>query len=169
VLVAAKAEALAAGTLPRDAQRAAVTAIVDAGCSPVREVVSADGGMVYVTARGDDRVLVFDTKKLESDPAAAFVRAIPSGGEAPVGLMLFDGGKALLVANSNRFAGGAGNATVIDLSDASKPMLRQTIKTGEFPRNITASADGKTMYLTIFSGDELMVLRPYADGGRKEH
>jgi DNA-binding beta-propeller fold protein YncE len=163
VIDVAKAEELAVGVSPREAQRAAVTAMVDAGCSPVREVVGADGGLVYVTARGDDRVLVFDAKKLESDPAGAFVRAIPSGGEAPVGLRLFDGGKALLVANSNRFAGGAGNATVIDLSDADKPVLRQTIKTGEFPRNIAASADGKTLYLTVFSGDELMVLR-----GRRE-
>ena len=65
----------------------------------------------------------------------------------------------LLVANSNRFAGGPGNATVVDLSDASKPVLRQTIKTGEFPRNIRSSADERTLYLTIFSGDELMVLR----------
>jgi DNA-binding beta-propeller fold protein YncE len=138
--------------------RAAVTAAEDAGCSPVREAVTDDGAMVYVTARGDNRVLVFDAKALESDREHAFVRAIASGGEAPVGLKLFDGGKALLVANSNRFASGAGNAAVFDLSDANKPVLRQTIRTGDFPRNITTSADGETLYLTVFLSDELMVL-----------
>ena len=89
----------------------------------------------------------------------AFLRAIESGGAAPVGLRLFRDGKALLVANSNRFAGGPGNATVFDLTDPAKPILRQTIKTGAFPRNITISADGATLYLTVFSGDQLMVLK----------
>jgi DNA-binding beta-propeller fold protein YncE len=137
---------------------ATVVAVEDAGCSPVREAVTEDGGAVYVTARGDNKVLVFDAKALESDREHAFLRAIPSGGEAPVGVRLFDGGKAIVVANSNRFAGGPGNAAVFDLSDPGKPALRQTIKTGEFPRNITSSADGKTLYLTIFLGDQLMVL-----------
>jgi DNA-binding beta-propeller fold protein YncE len=154
----AKAEAMTRDALPEQL-RGTVTARVDAGCSPVREAVTADGAMVYVTARGDDRVLVFDAKALESDREHAFVRAISSGGDAPVGLKLFGDGKGLLVANSNRFSGGAGNVSVFDLSDAAKPVLRQTIKTGAFPRNITSSADGKTLYLTVFNGDELMVLR----------
>jgi hypothetical protein len=58
-----------------------------------------------------------------------------------------------------RFAGGQGNAAVFGLGDPAKPVLRQTIETGPFPRNITASPDGSTLYLTIFNGDELMVLR----------
>ena len=152
----AKARALTAGASAADL-RGTVVARVDAGCSPVREAVSADGAMVYVTARGDNRVLAFDAKKLESDPEHALVRAIASGGDAPVGLRLFADGKAMLVANSNRFAGGPGNAAVFDMTG--EPVLRQTIKTGAFPRNITCSADGKTLYLTIFSGDELMLLR----------
>ncbi len=153
----AAARALTAASKVEEARKT-VVGIEDAGCSPVREVVSADGSMVYVTARGDNRVLVFDAKAMERDRSHAFLRAIDSGGAAPVGLKLFDGGKALLVANSNRFAGGPGNAAVFDLSDPTKPVLRQTIKTGAFPRNITSSADGATLYLTIFSGDELMVL-----------
>jgi DNA-binding beta-propeller fold protein YncE len=153
----AKLEALTVEMAGR-AESTARVALVNAGCSPVREAVTADGALVYVTARGDNKVLVFDTKRLESDPEHALVRAIATGGEAPVGLKLFDGDRMLLVANSNRFAGGNGNATVFDVS-GEKPVLKQTIKTGEFPRNITASADGKTLYLTIFNGNELMVLR----------
>jgi DNA-binding beta-propeller fold protein YncE len=139
-------------------RRGVIVGMVNAGCSPVREAVSADGTTVYVTARGENRVLVFNAKVLETDPAHAFLRAIPTGGEAPVGLRLFHGDKALLVANSNRFARGPGNVAVIDLADPMKPVLRQTIQTGEFPRNITASADGERLFLTVFLGDELMVL-----------
>lgn len=150
----AKAEALPEGASGNDA-RAATVAWVDAGCSPVREAVTADGSLVYVTARGDNKVLVFDTKKLTSDTQHAFVKAIATGGEAPVGLKLFDDDKMLLVANSNRFSGGNGNATVIDVE---KGVVVQKISTGEFPRNITASPDGKTLYMTIFNSNQLMVL-----------
>ena len=139
--------------------RHTILGVQDSGCSPVRETVTPDDKTLYVTARGDNRVLVFDTKALEANSDHAFLRAIESGGAAPVGLKLFNSGKALLVANSNRFAGGSGNAAVFDLSDPAAPVLRQTIKTGPFPRNITSSADGATLYLTIFSGDELMVLK----------
>jgi DNA-binding beta-propeller fold protein YncE len=150
----AKAEALPEGASGADARTATVSR-EDAGCSPVREAVTTDGALVYVTARGDNKVLVFDTKKLESDPQHAFVRAIATGGEAPVGLKLFDDDKLLLVANSNRFSGGNGNATVINLE---KGAVVQKISTGEFPRNITASPDGKTLYMTIFNSNQLMVL-----------
>jgi len=158
VIDVAKATALNGESTPQDAKGAVITA-VDSGCSPVREAVSADGATVYVTARGDNHVLVFDRKALETDRDHAFLRSIPTGGEAPVGLRLFEGDKALLVANSNRFSDGPGTITVFDLSDAAKPVLRQTIPTGKFPRNITASPDGKTLYLTVFLGDELLVLQ----------
>jgi DNA-binding beta-propeller fold protein YncE len=152
----AKAEALPQGASGADTRSATVSR-EDAGCSPVREAVTADGALVYVTARGDNKVLVFDTRKLESDPQHAYVRAIATGGEAPVGLRLFDDDKMLLVANSNRFRGGAGSATVIELESGA---VKQKISTGEFPRNITASPDGKTFYMTVFNSNELMVLHP---------
>jgi DNA-binding beta-propeller fold protein YncE len=158
VIDVARAGALTPASSPQDVQAAVLTRI-DSGCSPVREFVSADGATVYVTARGDNRVLTFDAKALEADPAHGFRQAIPTGGEAPVGLALFNGGKAMLVANSNRFANGQGNATVLDLSEAAKPVLRQTINTGTFPRNIRVSPDGTRIYLTVFLGDELLVLQ----------
>lgn len=154
----AKVSELRPGASAEEA-RETVVARSDAGCSPVRETM-ADDGTLYVTARGDNAVLAFDAAKLESDRQHAFLRAIPSGGDAPVGLRLFAGGKTLVVADSNRFDGGSGKVAVFDLSDAAKPVLRQTIETGAFPRNITTSADGGTLYVTVFSGDQLLVLTP---------
>ena len=164
VIDAAKAEAITPGMTPQETHKA-VQIVVDSGCSPVRTAVSPDGALVYVTARGDDKVLVFDTRLLESDPAKAFLRAFPSGGSAPIGLHLFDGGRKLLVANSDRFSPTKlGNAAVFDVSNLSAsnpaaPTLLQTIKTGQFPRNITASPDAKTLFLTVYTGNELMVLK----------
>ena len=139
-------------------ERDATLQLFNAGCSPVRIAVSSDSRTVYVTARGDDNILVFDAAALEHDPAHAFLRSIPTGGVAPVGLALFDHDTKLLVANSNRFLSGPGNATVIDLSDPDKAGVVQTIKTGLFPRNITASPDGRSLLLTIYRDDQLMLL-----------
>ena len=151
-----------AAALPRDStaeqQRDAIPTFINSGCTPVRAAVSSDNWGIYVTARGDNKILVFDAAALEHNPAHAFLRAIPTGGDAPVGLALFDQDRKLLVANSNRFSGGSGNATVIDLADPAKPTILQTIKTGNFPRNIAVSPDGKTLLLTVYIGNELMLL-----------
>lgn len=154
----AAARALTKTSSPEQARRS-IIGLVDSGCSPVREAITPDGKILYVTARGDNQILIFATKALETKPGISFLRAFASGGTAPVGLKLLNGGKALLVANSNRFSGGNGNVAVFDLAEPAAPVLRQTIKTGKFPRNITSSDDGATLYLTIFSGDELMVLK----------
>jgi DNA-binding beta-propeller fold protein YncE len=157
VIDTAKAAALPADFTPEQ-EREATRQLMNAGCSPVREAVSSDGHTVYIAARGDNKVLAFAAVALEHDPAHAFLRAIPSGGEAPVGLALFDHDRKLLVANSNRFTNGPGNAAVVDFADPAKPTIVQTIKTGKFPRNITASSDGHRLLLTIFLDDELMLL-----------
>ena len=120
--------------------------------------VSSDGRTVYVSARGDDTILVFDAAALEHDPDHAFLRAIPSNGLAPVGLALFDHDRKLLVANSNQFSIAPGNATVMDISDPSKFKFLQTINAGAFPRNITVSPDGRSLLLTLYLEDQLMLL-----------
>jgi DNA-binding beta-propeller fold protein YncE len=139
-------------------ERDATLSLLNAGCSPVREVVSSDGHTVYVTARDDDSILVFDASALEHNPAHAFISSMTTNGLAPVGLALFDHDRKLLVANSYQFTNVPGNATVIDLADPTKPKFVQTIKTGAFPRDITVSPDGRTLLLTVYLEDQLMLL-----------
>jgi DNA-binding beta-propeller fold protein YncE len=50
---------------------AAVVATVPAGCSPVRVITSADGNVLWVTARGSDAVLGFSATRLRADPRHA--------------------------------------------------------------------------------------------------
>ena len=157
VLDAAKAAAPPTDFSPQH-NRDATLQLFNAGCSPARLAVSSDNRIVYLTARGDDAVLVFDADALEHDPAHAFLRSIPTGGVAPVGLALFDHDTKLLVANSNRFSAGPGNATVIDLSKPEDSKVVQTLRTGDFPRDITASPDGRSLLLTVYSDDQLMIL-----------
>jgi|HubBroStandDraft_5_1064220.scaffolds.fasta_scaffold20526_2 DNA-binding beta-propeller fold protein YncE len=132
--------------------------LFNSGCGPVREAVSSDGHTLYVSARDDDSILVFDTAALEHDPTHAFLRSFTTNGLAPVGIALFDHDSKMLVANSYQFAGMPGNATVVDLTDPTKPKFLQTIKTGLFPHDITVSPDGRSLLLTIFIEDQVMVL-----------
>lgn len=136
----------------------AIVSATAAGCSPVRAAVSTDGQTVWVTARGDDKVLAFSAPRLERDPEDAFLGDAPSGGEAPVGLTLYGGGKRLAVANSNRFAGAqaVGNLALLDVSQPT-PTLITTIAAGHFPRSVTASSDGEMVFLTDFNGGRVQV------------
>jgi hypothetical protein len=133
----------------------AVITRVASGCSPVRLTETADASALFVSARGDDAILVFDPHRLESDPEHAFLRSIPSGGTAPVGIRLFSNDHLLGVANSNRFANGGGNLTILDLGGANPRVL----PAGEFPRNLSLSADGSTLFLTNYTSRSLQVVR----------
>jgi len=164
------------GTAPRsngfitviDAQKAteststAILSRVAAGCSPVRLVETADSSVLFVSARGNDTILAFTPRLLESDPEHALLRAIPSGGSAPVGIRLFAQDRLLAVANSNRFADSNGNLAVLNVSDVSSSSGRALVNTwpaGGFPRNIGISHDGKILYLTNYASRSLQVIQ----------
>ncbi len=163
------------GTPPRvngfvtviDAQRAidgqsnAILARVAAGCSPVRLVETADASALFVSARGDDVILAFDPRLLESDPEHALLRSQPSGGSAPVGMRLFSRDRFLAVANSNRFADTNGTMAVLDVSKLSGMPSLSPLKTWAgraFPRNISISQDGRTLYLTNYTSRSLQII-----------
>lgn len=100
---------------------------------------------VYVTARGDDRLLQFDAAKLEHEPSRSLIRVLPSGGKSPVGLQLFAGEHEMLVANSDRFEKADGLVTVLDLDQGS---IERTIDAGRFPRGVSPSTDSRTIDVT---------------------
>jgi DNA-binding beta-propeller fold protein YncE len=137
----------------------AILATVNAGCSPVRLSETADATTLWVTVRGDDRVLAFNTAKLESDPNNALLGFASTGGTAPVGLGLFHNDQLLAVANSNRFQTGTANATILNVASPSMASVVATIPTGNFPREITVGPDGATLYLTNFDSDTQQVIQ----------
>lgn len=136
----------------------AILATVNAGCSPVRSVVTPDGSTLWVSARGDNRVLAFSTGMLETNAGNALLGYADTGGTAPVGLRLLDGGKLLAVANSNRFGGGTANATVLSVAVPAAASVVQTVATGLFPREITVASDDRTLYLTNYSSGTFQVI-----------
>jgi DNA-binding beta-propeller fold protein YncE len=139
-----------------------VVSTVKAGCSPVRLAISPKGNVAYVTARADNALLVFDTEKLVSDSQHALIGSVPVG-SAPVGVAVIDQGRKVVVANSNRFAGGPDDQQTLTVIDAAKISLGTaavlgTIPAGSFPREIRVTSDGRTLLLTNFGSRTLEIV-----------
>jgi DNA-binding beta-propeller fold protein YncE len=138
----------------------AVRATATAGASPVRVVLSPGAAVAWVTARGSDALLGFATSRLIS-ARPALVADVPVG-SAPVGVVLVDGGRLAVVADSNRFAGpGAQWLSVVSVQDAlrGRPALVGQIRAGSFPRQFTLSPDGRTLYATNFASSQLETIQ----------
>ena len=132
-----------------------VVATVDAGCQPVRVITSADGGEVWVTARGSDDLLCFSAARLVSDPAGALV-AVVRVGEAPVGLAAVHDGSLVVVADSNRF-GASGATAELDVVNVTAALSRGRavvghIASGSFPREMALLPGGTLLVSNYASG-----------------
>jgi DNA-binding beta-propeller fold protein YncE len=143
-----------------DAQRRASSVLsrIAAGCSPVRLVETANSSALLVSARGDNVILAFSPRLLESDPEHALLHTFSSNGEAPVGVRLFAKDRMLAVANSNRFADAPGNAAIFSIGASGYTTTLQTLTAGGFPRNITLTPDGRSLYLTNYTSRVLQVI-----------
>ena len=135
---------------------------VDAGCGPVRVIVSRDGHIVWVTARESNALLAFDASKLISDPSAALLASIQVG-TSPVGLTFAGTNeRRILVADSNRFAGS--NATtglsIVDVDAAlrGEQCNLGQIPTGAFPREVALSPDGKTILVSVYGSSMIQAV-----------
>jgi DNA-binding beta-propeller fold protein YncE len=139
-----------------------VVATIAAGCNPVRLVLSPRGDVAYVSARGLDALMAFDTRKLLADSAHALIGQVPVG-TAPVGVAVFDSGRRVIVTSSNRFAGNANDRQPLFVIDAGKvargaAAVVGTIAAGAFPREMRVTADGRTLVLTNFGSRTLQLI-----------
>ena len=139
-----------------------VTAKIPAGCSPVRLALSPDGSRAYVTSRNSNALLVFDTAKLLTDAANSRVATVPVG-SSPVGVITVENGAKIIATNSNRFAGGANDHQTLNVIDSAKvasgaAAVVGSIPAGGFPRELRATADGRTLLLTNFASQTVEVI-----------
>jgi len=144
------------------ADGSAVLAHAPAGCEPLRVAVSPDGRTAWVTALQSNALLAFSTANLEADPSKA-LKAVVRVGSEPVGLLLVDGGRVALVANSNRFlvagTGSARRQTVSVVSTAAaldhRSALIGVVPAGLFPRDITFDQATGRVLLANFDSDSV--------------
>jgi DNA-binding beta-propeller fold protein YncE len=139
----------------------AVAGTVPAGCSPVRVVTSADGKVVWVTARGSDAVLGFSAAALRTDPGHALLARVQVG-EAPVGLPLSGDGQRLVVADSDRFSakGATANLAVVNVKAAlaGRPALLGLIPAGAFPREMTVIPRTDTLLVSDYLAEQVQAV-----------
>ncbi len=135
-----------------------VVARVRAGCNPVRVTTSADGSVVWVTARESDALLAFSAATLLTRPRSALVADVAVG-EAPVGLALIRDGSLILVADSNRFnaSGQHASLAVVDVHDAlaDRPALLGYLPAGLFPRDVAANPAGTTVLVANYASGQV--------------
>jgi DNA-binding beta-propeller fold protein YncE len=129
-----------------------------AGCQPVRVAVSPDGATAWVTTEQSNALLAFATADLARDPGRALRAVVPVGSE-PAGLVLADGGRIALVANSNRGlvpgTGGPASQTVSVISTAAalagRPAAIGAIPAGRFARDLSVNPAVNEAYLGNFN------------------
>jgi DNA-binding beta-propeller fold protein YncE len=129
---------------------------VPARCSPVRVVASPDGRTLYATARNNNEVLALDPSRFASDPMNAIVGTAPVG-VAPVPVMPIDNGALIVVGNSNRFFEPL-TPQSLDVLDAAQLLggagaaaTERIVAAGAFPRDLTLSPDGGTLFLSNYN------------------
>ena len=130
-----------------------VAARVRAGCNPVRVTTSANGSVVWVTARASDALLAFSAAALRADPRSALLADVAVG-EAPVGLALVKDSSLIVVADSNRFdvSGQHADLAVVDVHDAlaGRPALLGYLRAGIFPRDVAANPAGSAVLVANY-------------------
>ena len=139
----------------RTAGPSAVVASTAAGCQPVRVALSADGRVAWVTALQSNAVLAFDTATLRQHPAAALRAVVPVGSE-PVGLVVVNGGRTVLVTDSDRglvaASSGQANVSVISASAAlaGRGALTGVLPAGLFPRELSYDTADRNVLMSNF-------------------
>ena len=137
----------------------AVVSTVAAGCNPVRVITTADGSVVWVTARASDALLAFSADGLRTDRTHALLADVRVG-EAPVGLALAKNGSLVVVADSDRFGatGKTASLAVVSVPDAlagRSDALVGYLPAGQFPRDVAAGPDGSTVLVANYLSDQL--------------
>jgi DNA-binding beta-propeller fold protein YncE len=140
----------------------AVVGVAKAGCTPVRLALSPKGETAYVTARGGNALLAFDTAKLISGVNDAQIGSVPTGPN-PIGVTVIDEGRKVIVTNSNRFGARAEESQSLLVLDAAKvaagkAAILGAVPAASLPREMRVTADGRTLLVVNTVSRKLQVI-----------
>jgi len=145
----------------REPERSVLT-VTRAGCDPVRIALSPDGDRAYVAVRSDSALLVFDGRRLVRDSAGTLIGRVRTHA-GPVGVVVFDRGRRIAVANALRFTGVTGDDETVAVLSASligtgtTPVLG-AVKAGGGHVDLELSADGRYLLVPNYEGQALTLL-----------
>ena len=140
----------------------AVLKTVQGGCGAARAMLSADNSVLWVTARDADALLGFSTDRLRTDPAHALIARVMVG-EAPLGETFTDGGRRIVLVDSNlnNLKSAQPSIAVVDTTRAlaGKQALLGYIPTGGVPRAVAAEPGGSILLVTVEGAGQVQALR----------
>ena len=147
-------------------QQSAIVAQVQAGCHPARVVLTGDGKTAWVTARQSNVVLGFSTSLLRTHPAKA-LRAKVQVGQWPIGIALVNNESRLVISDNDgndtspTSTSAAHNLVVVDPAAAlkGKPALLGYIPSGDTPRDVEVSPNGKFLYVINRDSSQVQVVK----------
>jgi DNA-binding beta-propeller fold protein YncE len=118
--------------------------------------------VAYVSARGANELLAFDTATLVRDPGHALLGRVPTGPN-PIGIAVVDGGRRVIVTNSNRFGAAVTEAQSLLVLDATKvsggkSAVLGSIPAGALPREMRVTATGRTLLVVNSLSRKLQVI-----------
>jgi DNA-binding beta-propeller fold protein YncE len=120
------------------------------------------GDVAYVSARGDDSLLAFNTAMLVKDPTRALLGKVPTG-TSPIGIAIVDNGNKIVVANSNRFGSSPSAHQSLSVIDANRmgagsAAILGSIPAGKFPREMSVSSDLQTLFVVNVNSRAMEVI-----------
>ena len=135
-----------------------VLAVAAVPCHPVRVAASPDRRFVWVTARTGNELYGFSLTRPLGQPRLVLAAAVPVGAE-PIGLGVVNGGRRVMVADSNLLGsrGAAASLTVVDTAAAlhGQPAVLGVIRAGELPSDVALAPNGHTLLVSDSGSDQL--------------
>jgi DNA-binding beta-propeller fold protein YncE len=132
-----------------------VVRVVKAGCQPGQIVISKTSQEVWVSLTGANALAVFSAAKLLNDPAHAVITHVAVG-QRPLGMVIFNHGSRIMVADSGpgNPAGGATGLAIINVPKAlaGQSALVGTVASAATPRAVVLYPGGQTLLAAGGSG-----------------
>ena len=136
----------------------AVAAALPAGCNPVRVAVSSSGRQLWVTARGDGKLMRYAADEWLSGARHASFESYAIG-TSPVGVAIRPDGKQVWATLSHRFAkGDEGQVVGMAFGDRAGDAKRMSAPAPGFPRELAFLPDGRTLVVTLYEGMTVRLL-----------
>lgn len=151
---------LDAATAEGNAPGPPIKAKLNTGSGLARVITSHDGNDVWATAGCGNTLQAYSAARLIHDPQSAQIAQVEVG-QAPLGLVMVDHGRQIVLADSDRYhAGALSDLALVDVSKAlaHKPAVLGTIKSGKVPRQFALTPDGTTLLVTNTNSENVEVL-----------
>lgn len=135
---------------------------IPAGRDPARVAASPHNSVIWVTARGSDRVLAFSNRCLQGSCRSSLVTSVGVGAD-PIDIAFAERGRLAVVADSARSSlrSTHGDLRLLDtqLVLRGRPSIAGVVPTRRFPRSLAVRGDGSLVLVADFDPGAIEVIR----------